>query len=165
MSSDNQEVKVERRRIQKSVEDRIVAVDTATEESTPKVERRRAKVGYGATRDKLEKYKKYIPAGYVGRFEDPSMEQCEFLYDQDWEFAKDEDGGRVLVTANRGKDAESHRFVLMIKRQDYYDADKAEEARRNKQRLHSQGSLKNEVQPGSANSSFTDNIGYKEEKI
>lgn len=160
MSSDSL-IQVERRRHKVSTEDRTVAVDSAASPA-PKIERRRKPLGLGGTRDLLEKYKKYIPEGYVGRFEDPRMDQCEFLYDQDWEFALDEEGKRVLVTANRSKDAESHRFVLMIKKQEFYDADIAEEAARSKARLHSQGSLKNEVR---SNDSFSDNIGYREEKI
>jgi hypothetical protein len=163
MSSDVQETKIERRRLTKSAEDRAIeVVDTTEGSQVTKVERRRKKTGLGATRDLLARYNKYIPEGYVARFEDPRMDQCEFLYDQDWEYAKDEQGGRILVTANRDKDADAHRFVMMIKRKDWYEADQAEEAARSKARLHGQGSLKGEI---ASQSDFASGIGYREEKI
>lgn len=134
MSSDNQEIKVERRRSKESIEDRNV-VDSTDQNSQPKVERRRKRSGIHGGSNLTTKYEKYIPAGYRGRFVNPSKDRPQYLYDNDWEFAKDENGSRIYLTANHGKDAEENKFILMIKKEEYWQADKADERAARKERL------------------------------
>ncbi len=141
-TSDDQEkvdkVNVKRTRSEVPTEERALVVDSAIATGKPNIPRRRAYAG-DQTSSKLTYLKKYVPDGYIGRGINPLL--VEDRLSRGWEFASDEQGERIHVTANQGKSADAHNFIFMIKRQEFVDEDNADRAAQYESKLQSKGAF------------------------
>ncbi len=153
---ENQEkVSVQRTRTKVPAEERSVVVDSATEAVKPNVPRRRRAYAGGMSASKLDFFKQYVPNGYVGRLVDPRL--IDDRQERGWEFVQGDEGGNIDYTMNNGKDAPAHKFVLMIKKQEYVDEDNKDRKESYNRKLRHKGKF-------GGGGLADDSIGYTEDK-
>lgn len=104
------------------------ASDTTTDEPTTNIIRRR-KSASNSQKGPYSGIEKFIPKGHVGRIVSTLGGQTERLYDEDWDFARDEHNNKIFLDSTKQvtKDADV-KHVLMVKREEFHKADLAEKA-------------------------------------
>lgn len=150
-----EKVTVQRTRTKVPVEERSVVVDSAAESVQPNISRRRRAYAGGMSASKLAFFNQYVPKGYVGRLVDPRL--VDDRQERGWEFVHADNGGNVDYTANNGKDAPAHKFVLMIKRQEYVDEDNNDRKEGYRRKLRNKGKF------GGVDGLKDDSSGYTED--
>lgn len=113
----------------------VDTMDATSEESTPNIARRR-KGAISAEKGPFSGLKKYIKKDEVGRIVSTLGGQTERLYEEDWNFAVDENGSRIFVDSTKqvSKDADV-KHVLMVKKKVFHEADLQEKARQRSEGL------------------------------